>query len=175
MKKNLIYFCGLLGLFCGAALASGNGSLKKVLEGKERRYFSLGQTELAKQFLDMSPDHVELCDEHGWTPLTVAAVAGHQPVVDDLVQRGANTYHRDGKGTPLLAHVVTNPHNLSIVQTLIRHTPHFAKLEQQSEVARVLKERCTNGAHEGYEGIDEETTLNWVFAFQWHYLVRKNK
>lgn len=155
MKKNVAASLIYLGvclhvLYHGVVVASQQAG--PVLAGKERRYFSLGQTDLAKNFLASNPKRLEMRDKNGWTPVAIAAIAGHEDLATHLILQHARVDYTDAHGKSILEHVVANPHSLPVVQLLLL-SGAMPSPSQKEKILQVLDERTKNGAHEGYQEI----------------------
>ncbi|XP_037093150.1 protein TANC2-like [Pollicipes pollicipes] len=70
-----------------------------------------GHLQIAEYLLDMEEVAVNACDIlHGETPLTMAAAAGHKPLVEMLLRRGATVAAANSKGAPPLLGAVREGH-----------------------------------------------------------------
>ncbi|KAJ6596035.1 ankyrin repeat-containing domain protein, partial [Mycena sp. CBHHK59/15] len=62
---------------------------------------SFGSTEISRFLIDKNAE-VDVVDNSGWTPLHIAASAGHEEIVQELVGAGADVNKKNNKGiTPL--------------------------------------------------------------------------
>ncbi|EPT05608.1 hypothetical protein FOMPIDRAFT_1103033, partial [Fomitopsis schrenkii] len=62
---------------------------------------SSGALDIVRYLVDQKAD-VDRADNSGWTALQIAASAGHEDVVRELLGAGANVNHKNDKGiTPL--------------------------------------------------------------------------
>lgn len=85
-----------------------------------------GHVECAKALIEGSASHKTDLDipekTFGWTPLFVACVDGHLPVVEVLVGAGANVWHADLSGWTAMEHAALRGH-MDIVERLSKVSP----------------------------------------------------
>ncbi|XP_037091766.1 protein TANC2-like isoform X2 [Pollicipes pollicipes] len=106
-----------------------------------------GHLQIAEYLLDMEEVAVNACDIlHGETPLTMAAAAGHKPLVEMLLRRGATVAAANSKGAPPLLGAVREGH-WDICVVLLGQG---AQLEQPDDAGRTP---LIVAASEGHMGV----------------------
>lgn len=82
------------------------------------RAASAGQINLVRQLLEANAYPIDLPDSLGWTPLIIAASAGHREVVAYLVERGANVQAVTANSQSAL-HFACGKGHLEVVKLLV--------------------------------------------------------
>ena len=82
------------------------------------RAASAGQINLVRQLLEANAYPIDLPDSLGWTPLIIAASAGHCEVVAYLVERGANVQAVTANSQSAL-HFACGKGHLEVVKLLV--------------------------------------------------------
>jgi len=113
-----------------------------------------GHVECAQILLtgsDMQKADVELCENtYGWTPLFIACVDGHLPIVDLLIEAGADLERVDSSGWNAKEHAALRGH-VAIAEKLAKIAPEHEADYSDSSVASAspptssLTERKLNG------------------------------
>ena len=77
--------------------------LSEHIGSSTRRVCSAEQLcDMAQQLLDKDPDTIDAAEKNGWTPLMTVAEFGCKPLLDLLLEHGANVHLADAKGLTAL-------------------------------------------------------------------------
>ncbi|XP_037077652.1 protein TANC2-like isoform X2 [Pollicipes pollicipes] len=135
-------------LWCDWATA-GAGDRLAMAEAAQQALVAAagnGRLQIAEYLLDMEEVAVNTCDSlHGETALTMAAAAGHKPLVEMLLRRGATVAAANSKGAPPLLGAVREGHWDICVVLLGQGAP----LEQQDQAGRTPLMLAASEGHMG--------------------------
>lgn len=88
--------------------------------GEIHHLAKIGDAEKMKTLLEQSPWLVNSKDAYGWTPLQIAALMGHKPVVELLIESGAYLDEADRYGFTAL-HLAALRKNNEIYELLVKN------------------------------------------------------
>jgi Ankyrin repeats (3 copies)/Ankyrin repeats (many copies) len=117
------------------------------ISGQTALHLGAGQSEtMVKSLVDRGAN-LNIIDQHGRTPLTVAAAHGHHHNVQFLINRGADINLTNSYETPLwavISNVKPSPAKLALVKLLLdsgaKITPGLLHNNKDSQVVELLKQ-----------------------------------
>ncbi|UCH95566.1 MAG: ankyrin repeat domain-containing protein [Candidatus Aminicenantes bacterium] len=102
--------------------------------GEIHHLAKIGDAKKMKTLLEQDPGLVNSKDAYGWTPLQIAALMGHKPVVKLLIETGANLDEADGFGFTAL-HLAAIRGNNEIYKLLMKNGAKIKDRDKDKDAA----------------------------------------